>query len=83
VHELAIAQSVVDQVAEHTVGRQVVAVNLRVGTESGVVPDALTFSFDVVVLETPLEGATLLVEEVPGRDLALVSVELRKEESCA
>ncbi|HSV38703.1 MAG TPA: hydrogenase maturation nickel metallochaperone HypA [Nocardioidaceae bacterium] len=82
-HELAITQDLVDLVAERTAGRQVVAVNVRVGTESGIVPDSMVFSFDVVTLETPLEGARLVIEEVEGNDLSLVSVELVKEESCA
>jgi hydrogenase nickel incorporation protein HypA/HybF len=83
VHELAITESLVDLVAERTAGRRCVVVNLRVGRRSGVVVDALAFSFDVVTLGTALEGARLEVEEVPGDDLALVSVELLKEESCA
>lgn len=82
-HELAIIESLVDQVAERTVGRRVVAVDLRIGDRSGVVVAALAFSFDVVTLGTPLEGARLVVDEVPGDDLALVSVELLKEDSCA
>jgi hydrogenase nickel incorporation protein HypA/HybF len=83
VHELAIAESLVDLVAERTAGRRVVAVNVRVGTDAGVVPDAMTFSFEVVTAGTPLAGARLVVEEVPGDDLALVSVVLVQEESCA
>ena len=84
-HELAITQDLVDLVAERTVGRQVVAVNVRVGTASGIVPDSMAFSFDVVTMQTPLEGARLVVEEVPGDDLSLVSVEVLavEEESCA
>ncbi len=82
-HELAIIESVVDQVVERTVGRKVLAVTLRVGTESGVVADALEFSFDVATLGSPLEGARLVIDHVPGPDLLLVSVELARETSCA
>jgi hydrogenase nickel incorporation protein HypA/HybF len=83
VHELAIAESLVDRVIERTVGRQVVAVTVRVGDAAGVVADALAFSFDVVTVDTPIAGARLVVEEVVGDDLSLVSVELVREESCA
>jgi hydrogenase nickel incorporation protein HypA/HybF len=83
VHELAIAESLVDRVIERTVGRRVVAVTVRVGDAAGVVADALAFSFDVVTVDTPIAGARLVVEEVVGFDLSLVSVELVREESCA
>ena len=46
-------------------------------------PTALAFSFDVVTVDTPIAGARLVVEEVAGDDLSLVSVELVREESCA
>ncbi len=82
-HELSLAEGLVDLVAERTAGRQVVAVNLRVGDRSGVVADALPFCFDVVTAGTPLEGAVLRIEEVSGDDLSLVSVELVREETCA
>jgi len=83
VHELAITESLVDLVVERTVGRRVVAVTVRVGDRSGIVPDAMSFCFDVVAAETPLAGAALVVQECPGDDLALVSVELVREPSCA
>ena len=82
-HELAIAESLVDRVIERTVGRRVVAVTVRVGDAAGVVADALVFSFDVVTVDTPIAGARLVVEEVVGDDLSLVSVELAREETCA
>ena len=82
-HELAIAESLVDRVVERTVGRRVVAVTVRIGDAAGVVADALAFNFDVVTVDTPIAGARLVVEEVAGDDLSLVSVELVREESCA
>ena len=82
-HELSLAEGLVELVAERTTGRQVVAVDLRVGDRSGVVADALAFCFDVVTTSTPLEGAVLRIEGVSGEDLSLVSVELVREDSCA
>lgn len=64
-HELAIAESVVSSVLERTEG-PVTVVRLRVGRLSGVVPDALTFCFELAAVGTPLEGARLEVEEQPG-----------------
>jgi hydrogenase nickel incorporation protein HypA/HybF len=66
VHELAITQSVVDTVVDRLGGRQVEAVTVVIGKLSGVVPDAMTFCFDLCTSGTPLEGARLDVEEVPG-----------------
>ena len=46
-------------------GVQVNAVHLKLGTLSGVVKDALLFSFDLACEGTLLEGSRLLIEEVP------------------
>ncbi len=66
-HELSIAQSVVDAVVERAGDRRVLRVGLRVGRLSGVVPDALRFSFDLVTEGTLAEGAALEIEEPEGR----------------
>ena len=65
-HELAIAESVVSSVLERTDGRDVSVVRLCVGQLAGVVPDALTFCFDLAAAGTPLAGATLEIEEKPA-----------------
>jgi hydrogenase nickel incorporation protein HypA/HybF len=68
-HELSIAAAVVEaaEAAAREHGAPAVeAVRLRVGRLSGVVPDALRFSFGVAAEGTALAGADLLVEEVPG-----------------
>lgn len=66
-HELAIAESVVSSVLQRTEGRHVSVVRLRVGQLAGVVPDALTFCFELATAGTPLEGSTLEIEHQPGR----------------
>lgn len=66
-HELAITQSVVDAVTERTGSAQVVSVSVRVGRLSGVVPDAMRFCFELVTTGTPLQGATLDIEQPEGR----------------
>lgn len=65
-HELAIAESVVSSVLQRTDAR-VSVVRLRIGQLSGVVPDALTFCFEIAATGTTLEGATLEIEEQRGR----------------
>lgn len=67
-HELSIAVSLIDaasQEAEAAGAARVEALRLRLGPLSGVVPDALRFSFEVAAAGTPLEGAVLKIEEVP------------------
>ena len=66
-HELSIAMSIVDAALEEAErrGAQVIAVHLRLGALSGVVKDALVFSYEIACQETPLEGSRLLVEEIP------------------
>jgi hydrogenase nickel incorporation protein HypA/HybF len=65
VHALPITRWVVRRVAAAAGGRRVVVVRMRVGALSGVVPDALRFAWDVAVLDGPLAGARLEVEQVP------------------
>ncbi|MFZ0142606.1 MAG: hydrogenase maturation nickel metallochaperone HypA [Aeromicrobium sp.] len=66
-HELAIAESVVEAILERTEERRVTTVRLAVGRLSGVVPDALEFCFELATAGTPLEGATLEIVEPSGR----------------
>jgi hydrogenase nickel incorporation protein HypA/HybF len=67
-HELSLAQSLVETVCEALPGAgggRVVAVNLKVGELAGVVPDALQFCYEVVTKDTPLAGSTLTVRTLP------------------
>lgn len=66
-HELSVATALVAQAESAArqagVGR-VVAVRVRLGRLSGLVPASLTFGFEVAAAGTPLEGAALVVERV-------------------
>ena len=66
-HELSIAMSIVDAAMEEAQRRgvQVSAVHLRLGALSGVVKDALMFSYEVACQDTALQGSQLIVEDVP------------------
>jgi hydrogenase nickel incorporation protein HypA/HybF len=66
-HELAIAENIVQAVQTQTGDRTVRSVRLQVGQLSGVLTDALTFSFELATSGTPLEGAQLLIDEPGGR----------------
>jgi len=68
VHELSVAVSLVEAACEKASGLgdvRVDAVHLRLGALSGVVKDALLFSFDVASQGTPLAGSRLEIEDVP------------------
>jgi hydrogenase nickel incorporation protein HypA/HybF len=64
-HELAIAESVVEIAGRHAAGRRVTKVYLKVGHLRQVVPSALAFGFELVAQGTPIEGAELEMEEIP------------------
>ena len=68
-HELSIAEAVVDIGVRHADGRPVKAVELRVGHLRQVVPSALEFAFELVAQGTALEGAELKMETVPATGL--------------
>jgi hydrogenase nickel incorporation protein HypA/HybF len=64
---MAITQSVVDAVLAKTGERPVTTVRVSVGRLSGFVPDAMRFCFELATAGTPLEGATLEIDEPLGR----------------
>lgn len=67
-HELSIALSIVEVAAEEAArhdNARVEVVHLRLGALSGVVKDALLFSWELACEETPLAGCSLEIEEIP------------------
>jgi len=66
-HELSIAQAIMDVAARHAAGRTDARVEVRIGHLRQVVPDALDFAFTLVTAGTALDGAELVLEEVPAR----------------
>jgi hydrogenase nickel incorporation protein HypA/HybF len=68
-HELSImteALRMAVDAAQAAGATRVRKLRLRIGSLSGVVPDALRFAFDVVCHGTMAEGATLEIEAVPA-----------------
>jgi hydrogenase nickel incorporation protein HypA/HybF len=65
-HELSIAQSLIEIVDRHARGRRVARVEVKVGRLRQVVPDALEFAFELVAQGTAIEGAELVLEDVPA-----------------
>src|SRR5271156_1318148 len=66
-HELSIAMSIVDIAQEEAERRDVMidAVYLELGPLSGVVAEALLFSYEMACSGTRLEGSRLEIKDVP------------------
>jgi hydrogenase nickel incorporation protein HypA/HybF len=67
-HELSIAMSIVELAQEESERRgsvQVSAIHLKLGALSGVVQEALQASFEMACEGTSLQGARLIVEDLP------------------
>ncbi len=69
-HELGIAQNIVDAVLLEMKNRHlpsVSAIALRIGVLTDVDPDALSFGFEILAKETPLGPVKLSIQRVPVR----------------
>jgi hydrogenase nickel incorporation protein HypA/HybF len=66
-HELSIAMSIVEMAQEEAERRavRVDAVHLELGPLSGVVAEALLFSYEMTCSGTLLEGSRLVIKNVP------------------
>jgi hydrogenase nickel incorporation protein HypA/HybF len=63
-HELSIAEAIVDVATRHAAGRRVARVEVKVGHLRQVVPDSLQFAFGLVAQGTALDGAELAITHV-------------------
>ncbi len=76
-HEVSIAESLLSEVAaaarRHSLS-VVHAVGIRVGLQSGVVPEALAQAFEIL-RDGPVTAAALDVRSVDGTDLCLEWIE--------
>lgn len=63
-HELSLSSAIVDTVVRHAEGRRVSNVEMRIGRLRQVVPDSLSFYFEIVSRDTLAEGADLELEMV-------------------
>jgi hydrogenase nickel incorporation protein HypA/HybF len=66
-HELAIAESIVEGVDARLGGAVAARVVVEVGALACVEPDAIRFCFSACARGTAVEGATLEIVEIPAR----------------
>lgn len=67
-HEMSIAQSILDIVDEYMVnenGQKLKEVAVEIGELVAVVPDSLTFCYDVLVEDTPYHHSKLNIQIIP------------------
>jgi len=69
-HELSIANEIIDIVQEEIVKRDlngVKEVSVQLGGLTGVDPEALSFSFEAAIIDTPLSETKLIIEQIPAK----------------
>jgi len=67
-HEMSIAQSLIDILKDEMLkhdAKSLRSVRLNVGQMTAIVPDALSFCFQVITDGTEMEGARLIMEIIP------------------
>jgi hydrogenase nickel incorporation protein HypA/HybF len=67
-HELSIAQSILEIVDQHLPAEnhnQVKSVIVRIGKLSNVLPDSLSFCFEALTRDTEFENTKLIIKTVP------------------
>jgi hydrogenase nickel incorporation protein HypA/HybF len=69
-HEISLIQSIIEiimaEMPKHNITK-VETITLKIGKMRQVVPDALLFGFHILSKDTPLEGANLIIEDVPTK----------------
>jgi len=67
-HELSIAQSILDMVKQNVPkenNTQVKSVKVRVGKLSNVLPDSLLFCFEAITKDTAFDKTKLIINNIP------------------
>jgi hydrogenase nickel incorporation protein HypA/HybF len=79
-HELSISQAILDTAMRHAGDRRVVLVSVTVGALRQVVPESLTFNFQIISRGTVCEGARLEPRFRPARLRCVCGKEWELEE---
>lgn len=66
-HELSLCGAIADIATRRAGPRRIEAVHVRIGELRQVVPDTLSFCWELVVAQTDLDGSLLRVERVEAR----------------
>lgn len=63
---MALGSAVVNTATKHAAGRRVKVVSMSIGKLRQVVPDSLSFYFDIIAKDTVCDGARLDINIVPA-----------------
>jgi hydrogenase nickel incorporation protein HypA/HybF len=77
-HEMSLMASMLERIEEQARVDgyvRVARVILEIGLASGVEPEAMRFAFQVNTRGSVAEGAELVIEETPGRELHLLAMD--------
>ncbi len=66
-HELSITQQIVETCCNAAGDANVARVTVEIGCLCGILPDAVSFCYEVCTQGTPLEGSVLQIVSVPAR----------------
>jgi hydrogenase nickel incorporation protein HypA/HybF len=75
-HEVALAQGILEVVLDIANGESVRTVRVRAGEQQAVAEESLQFCFEMVALDTSAASAQLEVQIVPGDVLLVDAIEL-------
>ena len=75
-HEMALAQGILDVVLDVAGDHEAKTIRLRVGELQAVTQDSLQFCFEMAATETPAATARLEVEIIPGDGVLIDAIEL-------
>jgi hydrogenase nickel incorporation protein HypA/HybF len=67
-HELSVAEEIINitnQYLPKDNNNEVISVKVEIGRLSNILVDSLNFCFDALIDDTPLNGAKLLIKEIP------------------
>jgi hydrogenase nickel incorporation protein HypA/HybF len=75
-HELAIAQGILDVVLDVAEHHDVKTVRIRAGELQALTQESLQFCFELVAQDSPAAAAHIDLETIAGNDLTIEAIEL-------
>jgi hydrogenase nickel incorporation protein HypA/HybF len=73
-HELSVAQEIlgiVNQYLSNPLPNTVKSIKVKVGKLSNILPDSLTFCFEALTSQTPLEGTKIEILQIPVKIICI------------
>jgi Zn finger protein HypA/HybF involved in hydrogenase expression len=81
-HEMPLAEAILETVEARAQGRRVARVRAHVGEQLVAYPEPLRFGFDVAAVGGVCDGATLEIVPCEGEGIVIELIEYRSEDAC-